>query len=185
MDTENRATEPVDTAASNAAAPPDQVELADSTALLATLTAERDQLAGEKADLYDRLLRRTAEFDNFRRRVERERSEIFDFAGMETVHDLLPILDDFERALKIESTDQDYAKGMELIYQRFFEALKKAGLEPIPAQGQRFDPYLHHAVETVSALAVEDQIILEELRRGYNFRGRLLRPAMVKVAVKP
>jgi molecular chaperone GrpE len=74
---------------------------------------------------------------------------------------------------------------MELIYQRFFEALKKAGLEPILAQGQRFDPYLHHAVETVPALAVEDQIILEELRRGYNFRGRLLRPAMVKVAVKP
>ena len=185
MDTENRATEPVDTADPNAAVPPDQVELADSAALLATLTAERDQLAAEKADLYDRLLRRTAEFDNFRRRAERERSEILDFAGMETVRELLPILDDFERALKIESADQDYAKGMELIYQRFFEALKKAGLEPLPAQGQKFDPYLHHAVETVPAPEVEDQTILEELRRGYNFRGRLLRPAMVKVAVKP
>jgi molecular chaperone GrpE len=163
----------------------DEVDLADSAALLAAVTAERDQLASERADLYDRLLRRTAEFDNYRRRVERERAEFAEFAGMETVGALLPVLDDFERALKVEPADKEYAKGMELIYQSFLDILKKIGLEPIEATGRPFDPYLHHAVEKAPTGEVEDNTVLEELRRGYNFKGRLLRPAMVKVAVKP
>jgi molecular chaperone GrpE len=152
---------------------------------LAALTAERDQLAVEKADLFDRLLRRTAEFENFRRRAERDRAEIIEFAAAEIVRELLPVLDDFERALKVSSAGQEYAKGMALIYQRLLEALKRHGLEPVPSEGQRFDPHLHHAVETAPAEGVEDQTILEEKCRGYNFRGRLLRPAMVKVALKP
>ena len=152
---------------------------------LAALTAERDQLAVEKADLFDRLLRRTAEFENFRRRAERDRAEIIEFAAAEIVRELLPVLDDFERALKVSSAGQEYAKGMALIYQRLLEALKRHGLEPVPSEGQRFDPHLHHAVETAPAEEVEDQTILEEKCRGYNFRGRLLRPAMVKVALKP
>jgi molecular chaperone GrpE len=152
---------------------------------LAALTAERDQLAAEKADLFDRLLRRTAEFENFRRRAERERAEIIEFAASEIVRELLPVLDDFERALKVSSAGQEYAKGMALIYQRLLEALKRHGLEPVPSEGQKFDPHLHHAVETAPAEGVEDQTILEEKCPGYNFRGRLLRPAMVKVALKP
>ncbi len=153
-------------------------------AALAALTAERDQLDAEKAELLDRLLRRTADFENFRRRVERERTEIVEFAGGEIVRQLLPILDDFERALKAESADREYAKGMELIYQGLLEALKRSGLEPVPCEGQRFDPHVHHAVETAASAEVEDQTILEEKCRGYNFRGRMLRPALVKVAVK-
>jgi len=152
---------------------------------LAALTAERDQLAAEKADLFDRLLRRAAEFENFRRRAERERAEIIEFAASEIVRELLPVLDDFERALKVSSAGQEYAKGMALIYQRLLEALKRHGLEPVPSEGQKFDPHLHHAVETAPAEGVEDQTILEEKCPGYNFRGRLLRPAMVKVALKP
>lgn len=152
---------------------------------LEALTAERDQLAAEKAELYDRLLRRQAEFENFRRRTERERSDFLQFAGMELVRDLLPVLDDFERALKVPSADANYVKGVELIYQRLYDILRKMGLEPIDAAGKIFDPNLHQAVERAHTDEVEDHTILEEFQRGYNFKGKLLRPSMVKVAVKP
>src|SRR4029077_2945502 len=122
-------------------------------------------------------------FDNFRRRAERERSELLEFAHTDSVRAILPILDDLERALKTETADKKYARGMELIYQRLSEALKKLGLEPISAKGQKFDPHIHHAVDMVESDEVEDHTILDEYQQGYNFRGRLLRPAMVKVAV--
>jgi molecular chaperone GrpE len=151
----------------------------------AALTAERDRLAAEKADLKDRLLRTLAEFDNVRRRAERDRSEYVQFAAMEMVRDLIPILDDFRRAMKVETADKEYAKGIELIDQRLFEVLKKAGLEPIEAAGKPFDPNLHQAVDRVQSDKYPDQTVLEEYQSGYNFKGKLLRPAMVKVAVKP
>ncbi len=147
------------------------------------VTAERDRLIEEKNDLQDRLLRRQAEFDNFRRRAERDRADVVEFAHTESVRAILPILDDFERALKVACTGKEYARGMELIYQRLSEALKKLGLEPIDAKGQKFDPHIHHAVDMVETGEVEDHTVLDEYERGYNFRGRLLRPAMVKVAV--
>jgi molecular chaperone GrpE len=102
---------------------------------------------------------------------------------MDSIKTLLPILDDFERALKVEHTDREYARGMELIYQRLFEALKKMGLEPISTEGTLFNPHVHHAVEMVDTKEHPDQTILEEYQRGYNFKGRLVRPAMLKVAV--
>jgi molecular chaperone GrpE len=148
------------------------------------IRAERDRLLEEKADFQDRLLRRTAEFDNFRRRVEREKSEIAEYANTETVKALLPLLDDFDRAFKVEAPESEYTRGMVLIHQRLADSLKKLGLEPIEATGKPFDPHLHHAVEMVESDDREDHTILEEYQRGYNFRGKLLRPAMVKVAVK-
>ena len=157
----------------------------------AALAAERDQLAAEKAELEDRFLRARAEFQNFRKRVEKERVEFAEYAGTEAVRVLLPILDDFERALKADSAGKEfikgaeYIKGMELIHQRFHVALKKLGLEPLVAAGQPFDPHVHHAVETVETKDVPDHTVLDEFQRGYNFKGRLLRPAMVKVAVEP
>lgn len=152
---------------------------------LEAVTAERDRLEAEKAELKDRFLRAQAEFQNSRRRAERERMEFAEYAGMEAVRALLPILDDFERALQTETADLEYAKGMELIEQRFAAALQKLGLEPIESQGQTFDPHVHHAVEMVETEAAPDQTILAEFQRGYNFKGRLLRAAMVKVAVRP
>jgi molecular chaperone GrpE len=152
---------------------------------LAAAIAERDQLAVEKADLQDRLVRARAEFENARKRVERERSDYLQFAAMDLVRDILPVLDDFERALKVETADREYARGVELIYQRLYESLKKLGLEPIETEGRKFDPNLHQAVERVEAEDAEDQAILGEFQRGYNFRGKLLRPAMVRVAVRP
>jgi molecular chaperone GrpE len=146
--------------------------------------AERDRLLEEKNDLQDRLLRRQAEFDNFRRRADREKAEVIEYANSESVGAIAPILDDFERALKVENSGSEYSRGMELIYQRLSDTLKKLGLEPISAKGQKFDPHIHHAVDRVETADAEEDTILDEYQRGYNFRGRLLRPAMVKVAVK-
>ncbi|MEO8594509.1 MAG: nucleotide exchange factor GrpE [Candidatus Solibacter sp.] len=151
----------------------------------AQLAAEREQFAAEKAELQERLLRARAEFDNARRRNDRERQEYLQYAAMDLVREILPVLDDFERALKVETADRNYAKGVELIYQRMADTLKKVGLEPIETAGQAFDPNLHQAVERVQTEEAEDQAILGEFQRGYNFKGKLLRPAMVKVAVRP
>lgn len=163
----------------------DSAAAADPTESLAAVTAERDRLATEKAELQDRFLRAQAEFQNLRRRVEKEKVEWHEYAATEAVRMLLPVLDDFERGLKIESADKTYTKGMELIYQRLSDALKKLGLEPIVSVGQPFDPHLHHAVEKQEVEDISGDTILEEYQRGYNFKGRLLRPAMVKVAVAP
>jgi molecular chaperone GrpE len=146
--------------------------------------AEFDQLAKEKTELQELLQRRQAEFENFRRRVEREKSEVFDYASMDTVKSLLPILDDFERALKAEAADKEYARGMELIHQRLSDVLKKLGLEQVSTKDALFDPHLHHAVDMVETDEYPDHTILDEYQGGYYFKGRLLRPAMVKVAIK-
>jgi molecular chaperone GrpE len=152
----------------------------------AELLAERDRLRAEVADLQDRLLRRQAEFENYRRRNERDRSDFLEYAGMEIVREILPILDDFDRAGKIDCSDASYRKGIELIYQRLEDTLKKIGLEPVEvAPGTEFDPNLHQAVVRAETEDAPDNTILEEFQRGYNFKGKLLRPAMVKVAVKP
>jgi len=158
---------------------------ADAVGPADNLKAERDNLKAERDELKELLLRRQAEFDNFRKRSERDRSEFAQFAGMELVREVLPILDDFERALKVETADIEYAKGVGMIYNRLFESLKKQGLEPIDTAGATFDPHLHQAIERVETKDAEDHAVLGEFQRGYNFKGKLLRPAMVKVAVKP
>jgi molecular chaperone GrpE len=162
----------------------DNISIDDPLAQLGALAEERDRLLVERSELNDRLLRRTAEFDNFRKRVERERLDLSEFAGMETVKTLLPILDDFDRAVKQPCSDSVYAKGVELIHSRFYEILKKTGLEPITAQGQMFDPNLHQGIEMVESEEADDQTILAEYQRGYLYKGKLLRPSMVKVAVR-
>lgn len=162
---------------------PEETQPAEPVSETATLAAERDRFAAEKAELEDRFRRAQAEFENARRRAERDRSDFVQFAAADVVRSLLPTLDDFERALKVETADKEYAKGVELIYGRLMDALKKQGLEPIDTTGQKFDPNLHEAVMREQSEDAEDQAILGELQRGYNFKGKLLRPAWVKVAV--
>jgi molecular chaperone GrpE len=147
------------------------------------LDAVRERLEAEVAKLNDLLLRRAAEFDNYRKRVDRERSENAEYASMNAVKDLLPVLDDLERALQAEPADPQHAKGLQLIYQRMYDTMQKLGLEPIEAEGRPFDPAIHHAIEMVESDAAADQIVLADLLRGYSFKGRLLRPSMVRVAV--
>jgi molecular chaperone GrpE len=157
---------------------------AEAADQLAELAAERDTMRAERDETKDLLLRRQAEFDNFRRRTEKERSEYLQYSGMELVRDMLPILDDFDRAFKVEGATPDYVKGMEMIYNRMYETLKKMGLEPIETVGQMFDPHLHQAVDRVETPDAEEGAIVSEFQRGYNFKGRLLRPSMVRVAVR-
>ena len=151
----------------------------------AAQSPEADKLRAERDELRDLLVRRQAEFDNFRKRTERERAEYLQWAGMETVKDLIPVLDDFERALKVEGGSLEYVKGVEMINTRMVETLKKLGLEPIEAVGKTFDPHQHQAIERVESDAVPDNTVLGEFQRGYNFKGKMLRPSMVKVSVKP
>jgi molecular chaperone GrpE len=172
-------------AAPDANGPQDEAILNDPPDALAAIANERDQLATEKAELQDRYLRLQAEFQNARRRADKDRMEFAEYAATEAVRALLPIVDDFERALKVEATGKEYAKGMELIYQRLFESLKKLGLEPVASAGLAFDPHVHHAIEMVESENAADNTVIDEYQRGYNFKGRLLRPAMVRVAVEP
>ena len=153
-------------------------------ASLETLSADKDRLLAEKQELWDRLARKQAELENLRKRVQREKEEILQFAAMETVRSLLPVLDDFERALKDPGEGEGYRRGIELIFKRLNDALSQAGLTAIDTAGKKFDPHLHQAVDSVKDLQREDQAIAEEYQRGYEFKGRLLRPAMVKVAVR-
>jgi molecular chaperone GrpE len=150
---------------------------------LAALTAERDRALAEKEELWDRFLRKQAEFENFRKRMAREREEVLQFAAMEIVRSLVPVLDDFERALKAPG-EEEFRRGIELIYKRLYDTLRRVGLTPIESVGKKFDPHYHQAVDTVKSEEHEDHTIVEEFQRGYEFKGRLLRPAMVKVAVR-
>jgi len=171
--------------AEEAKASSENVSSGGSADSISALTVERDKLAADKAELQDLLLRRQADFDNYRRRTDRERSDFAQYAGSEIVREVLPVVDDFERALKADPASKEYAKGIEMIYQRLLDNLKKAGLEPIDTKEKTFDPHVHQAVEKVQTEDAEDHSILGEFQRGYNFKGKLLRPSMVKVAVRP
>ena len=149
------------------------------------LASQLSTLNEQKAELQDLLQRRQAEFDNFRRRTEREKSEFAQYASTEFIREILPIVDDFERALTADSGSKEYAKGVEMIYNRLADTLKKLGLEPIETAGKPFDPHVHQAVEKVHSAEAEDNAILGEFQRGYFFKGKLLRPSMVRVAVRP
>lgn len=145
------------------------------------------KLEAEKQELYDQLLRQRAEFENVRKRLDREALEKRRFAEAALVESLLPVLDSFERALAsmAESGQEDFVQGAEMIYKQLQDTLTQAGLKSLPAVGQTFDPMYHHAVERVETTDHDDQQIVEELQRGYLFKDRLLRPALVKVAVRP
>jgi molecular chaperone GrpE len=141
-------------------------------------------LQRERDDLYDRLLRKSAEFDNYRRRVERERREQADQAVVDLLQDLLLVVDDFDLALNVEAGDsaQAYKKGIDLIYGKLQDLLRRYGVRPIDALGTSFDPNLHQAVIHEASPAHREGEVIGELRRGYMMGDRLLRPAMVKVA---
>jgi molecular chaperone GrpE len=145
------------------------------------------RLLAEKQDLYDRLLRKQAELDNFRKRTEREKEEFSKHATADLIRSLLPALDSFERALKHRDPKipREYYQGIELIHREVLDILVRAGLDPLDTKGKLFDPHLHQAVESVESDRHRDQEVVEELQRGYKLRQRLLRPAVVKVAVAP
>jgi molecular chaperone GrpE len=141
-------------------------------------------LQTERDDLYDRLLRKTAEFDNYRKRVERERRDQADRAIAGLLEELLPVVDDFDRALTLDAAGESsaYRKGIELIHSKLHDLLRRQGVRPIDALGADFDPNLHQAVVHEESAGRRDGEVIDELRRGYMLGEQLLRPAMVKVA---
>jgi len=152
----------------------------------ASVVSEIEKLKAERDALLDRLARLQAEFDNARKRAARDQQEFREFAAADVIKTILPILDSFERALKTASGESgDFRNGIELIYRQFQDALQKIGVQAIPAVGQVFDPRVHEAIEMVDTTEVEDHHVLDELQRGYKYKERLLRPAMVRVARNP
>lgn len=138
------------------------------------------------AELKDLLLRKAAEFDNYRKRTERERSEFAGFAVAGLLEDILPVLDNFERALEAECRNgEEYKTGVKMILEQLRAVLKRHGLEPIEALGRQFDPNVHEAMLQEPATGYEEGAVINELQRGYMLKGRVLRPARVKVAAAP
>ena len=149
--------------------------------------AEFDTLRAERDDLLNSLVRLQADFENYRKRIERDRAAEHHRAVASAIEPILPVLDDFERALETHG-DPGYEKfreGFDLIYRHLWASLAKLGLKRIEAAGQQFDPHLHQAVERVESPEHPDGAVLAELAAGYRFHDRVLRPAMVRVAVHP
>jgi molecular chaperone GrpE len=156
---------------------PDSSVAAPDTSELADAQRERD-------DFKDRWLRKTAEFDNYRKRIERERREQADQAVVDLLLELLTVVDDFDRALTVDAGEGDsaYRKGVELIYGKLQELLRKQGVHPMHVLGADFDPNIHMAVMHEESPEHREGEVIGELQKGYMLHDRLLRPAMVKVA---
>jgi len=143
-----------------------------------------DALQKERDDLYDRLLRKSAEFDNFRKRVERDRKDMIEWAAADVIGELLPIVDDFDRAMAAEAPPeaQAYKAGLEMIQRQLAELLKKRGVTIVEAIGADFDPHLHQAVAYEEVPGAREGEVVGVMAKGYKLGERLLRPALVKVA---
>ena len=146
------------------------------------LKGQVEKLTGDLQEKKDRLLRLQADFDNFRRRSAKEREEISAVVTQNFCKDMLPLLDNFERAMAAETKDVEaFQKGVEMNFTQFQEVLKKNGLEQIEAVGQKFDPNFHQAVMRVEDPEKEDDTVAQELQKGYMVKGRVIRPSMVQV----
>jgi molecular chaperone GrpE len=167
-------------------------ELIATRAELRRVEAELKKLTDERQEMNERLARRQAEFDNFRKRTERERTETYQRALGEVVRRLLPVLDNLERALDAERVVEvreseefrHFLHGVELINRQLGGVLESLGVEVVPTVGERFDPHVHEAVATEETDAHEPDTVTQEMQRGYRLGDKLLRPAMVKVATR-
>jgi molecular chaperone GrpE len=161
------------------------MDMENDTVGAATEAVDFDEVQRQRDEYYDLLLRKTAEFDNYRKRIERERQSVAEAAAADLIAELLPLVDDLERALRAEAGSEGadaYRRGVELIHRRLLETLRKRGVRPIEALGTHFDPHYHQAVAHEPAKERPEGEVTEEFSRGYMLGDRLLRPAMVKVA---
>ena len=159
-----------------------------STAVAETMTGlheEYERLRAERDGLIDRLARLQAEFDNARKREQRERADYRSFAVADAVEQFLPVLDNFKLALNANGTAEQMRTGVELIAKQMEDVLRSLNVTPVETVGQPFDPRVHEALESVERTDVPDHQVIEEVRRGYRIRDRLLRPALVRIAVNP
>lgn len=150
---------------------------------VADAPAPQAQAAGDVAEWRDRYLRTLADFDNYRKRADREKQDFFKYALAGSMRDLLPILDNFDRALDHAEQGDEFHRGVALIYKQLFDVLNKHGVRVIDEANVKFDPNIHEAVVRADDPSVPSQTVVEVLQKGYFLHDRLLRPAMVKVAV--
>jgi molecular chaperone GrpE len=144
--------------------------------------SEVEKLRAERDLLVDRLARMQAEFDNARKRAQREQQDYRDYALTDTIKTLIPVMDSFDRALQSSPEKSEFHLGVELIHKQLLDALTKIGVQPVAAKAQQFDPRFHEAIEMVDTEDAKDNEVIDELQRGYKLKDRLLRPAMVRVA---
>ena len=147
--------------------------------------AELEQLKGERDQLIDRLARLQAEFDNARKREAKERADSRDYTISNTVDPFLSVMDNFQLALKADGTKEQLRAGVELILKQMEDALKGLNVTAVETVGAQFDPRIHEALGSIETREFPDHQVLEEIRRGYTIRGKLLRPALVRIAVNP
>jgi molecular chaperone GrpE len=160
-------------------------EESDQTDPLALAQEKIQELETKLEEAENRILRLQADFENFRRRTRLDLEAAEKYRAQSLVTDILPVLDNFERALKVEADDEksiSILQGMEMIYRQLLDALKKEGVEAIECVGMQFDPHLHHAVMQVEDSEYESNIVVEELQKGYKLKDRVIRPSMVKVS---
>jgi len=161
----------------------DEGASAQTTDATPALAEEIVELRRERDGLHDRLLRQAAEFDNYRKRVERERKDLTQMAAIDFVQELLPVIDDFERALQADAPGaESYRQGLEIIHRALMDMLRKRGVTPVDAVGTPFDPQVHQAVAYEDAPDRRDGEVIEQFTRVYRLGDKLVRPAMVKVA---
>jgi molecular chaperone GrpE len=163
----------------------DETTVAQVTGESPAAESDLQKLKAELDSLRDRLARAQAEFDNARKRAAKEQQEYREYAVADAIKSLLPAMDSLERALQVKSDAAELRNGVELIYKQMVAALAKLSVNPIASKGQPFDPRYHEAIEMVETTDAPDHQVIEELQRGYRFKDRLLRPAMVKVAKNP
>nr|WP_309245490.1 nucleotide exchange factor GrpE [Virgibacillus proomii] len=147
------------------------------------LERKLEELEVEKDKLYDRLLRIQAEYDNYKKRTLKEREADRKYKSQDLIEELLPVLDNFERALQVEKTEATASiiEGITMVYNQIKEALASQGAEEIASVGEEFDPNIHHAVMQIEDESQPSNIVIEELQKGYKLKDRVIRPAMVKV----
>jgi len=161
----------------------DEGGTAQTTDATPGLADEIVELRKERDGLHDRLLRQAAEFDNYRKRVDRERRDLTQMAAIDFVQELLPVIDDFERALQADAPGaESYRQGLEIIHRALLDMLRRRGVTPVDAVGTQFDPQVHQAVAYEDAPDRRDGEVIEQFTRGYRLGDKLVRPAMVKVA---
>jgi molecular chaperone GrpE len=169
--------------------PPEEQQAAPAPEMVdpAPATDDLTKLLAEKQELMNTLVRRQADFENYRKRVEKERQQERQRGVESVIEHMLPVLDAFDRALAAsdDSAYADYRKGFELIRRQLWESLAKQGLVRIDSMGQEFNPHFHHAIERVETSDHADGIVIGEMQPGYMFQDRVLRPAMVRVAGAP
>ncbi|RDY71991.1 nucleotide exchange factor GrpE [Halobacillus trueperi] len=162
----------------------DEAQNEESEQTVVEETDELEQLRQEKEEINNRLLRLQADYDNFRRRTQKEKEADRKYRSQSLVEELIPALDNFERALQVEvdgDAAKNFADGMKMVYDQFKAALEKEGVEEIPAKGEEFDPHMHQAIMQVEDENYESNIVIEELQKGYRLKDRVIRPSMVKV----